>query len=106
MSFSLCAHSAHLRVSVPALLQLTLLTFLCFLHPTASLQLEMLCFCIVEHIQSTVSPAVEVEGMVLNFIIDVQDRVWLLWCEQVLIHDAQSQKMYCAMLLAVSLLCD
>ena len=21
--------------------------------------------------------------MVLNFIIDVQDRVWLLWCEQV-----------------------
>ena len=44
-------------------------------------QLELLCFCIVEHIQSTVSPPVEVQAMVLNFNIDAQDRVWLLWCE-------------------------
>jgi len=45
-------------------------------------QLKLLCLCIVEHIQSTASPPVLIEAIVLNFNIDLQDRVWLLWCEQ------------------------
>ena len=77
------AHASACPSHRPAL-QLALLTLLSILYPFALLQLEMLCFCIVEHMQSTASPAVQVEAMVLNFIIDVQDRVWLLWCEQVL----------------------
>jgi len=37
----------------------------------------------VEHIQTTSAQPIQVEALIVNFNIDPQDRVWLLWCEQV-----------------------
>jgi hypothetical protein len=63
----------------------------CVLIPMAgnvlSTQLERLCGCITEHIYLASGQQFKVMSMVLNFKIDAEDRVWLLWCEQMEVGD-------------------
>jgi hypothetical protein len=63
----------------------------CVLIPMAgnvlSTQLERLCACITEHIYLASGQQYKVMSMVINFKIDSEDRVWLLWCEQMEVGD-------------------
>ena len=63
----------------------------CVLIPTSgnaiATQLERLCGCITEHIYLVSSQQVKVLNMILNFKIDANDRVWLLWCEHMELSD-------------------
>ncbi len=63
----------------------------CVLIPMAgnvlSTQLERLCACITEHIYLASGQQFKVMSMVINFKIDSEDRVWLLWCEQMEVGD-------------------
>eukprot|EP00282_Hemiselmis_andersenii_P000384 CAMPEP_0114131620 /NCGR_PEP_ID=MMETSP0043_2-20121206/12653_1 /TAXON_ID=464988 /ORGANISM="Hemiselmis andersenii, Strain CCMP644" /LENGTH=545 /DNA_ID=CAMNT_0001225069 /DNA_START=151 /DNA_END=1784 /DNA_ORIENTATION=- len=50
-------------------------------------QLERLCGCIAEHVHLASSQQFKVMSMIINFKIDSEDRVWLLWCEQLEVGD-------------------
>ena len=50
-------------------------------------QLERLCGCIAEHVHLASAQQFKVASMILNFKIDSEDRVWLLWCEQLEVAD-------------------
>ena len=52
-----------------------------------STQLERLCSCIAEHMHLASQQMYKVNSMVLTFKIDSEDRVWLLWCEQLEVGD-------------------
>eukprot|EP00960_Hanusia_phi_P062950 765309-Hanusia_phi.AAC.5 len=49
--------------------------------------LERLCACIAEHVNLVSNQLYTVTHMVLNFKIDSEDRVWLLWCEHLEVSD-------------------
>ena len=51
------------------------------------MQLERLCACISEHINLVSNQLFTVTHMVVNFKIDSEDRVWLLWCEHLEVSD-------------------
>lgn len=50
-------------------------------------QLERLCDTIAEHLHLASQQQYKVSSMVINFKIDNEDRVWLLWCEQLEVQD-------------------
>ena len=50
-------------------------------------QLERLCSCIAEHLHLASQQLYKVTSMVITFKIDSEDRVWLLWCEQLEVGD-------------------
>jgi len=52
-------------------------------------QLERLCSCIAEHMHLASQQLYKVTSMVITFKIDGEDRVWLLWCEQLEVGDDQ-----------------
>jgi hypothetical protein len=52
-------------------------------------QLERLCSCIAEHMHLASQQLYKVTSMVITFKIDSEDRVWLLWCEQMEVGDDQ-----------------
>ena len=52
-------------------------------------QLERLCTCIAEHMHLASQQMYRVTSMVITFKIDSEDRVWLLWCEQLEVGDDQ-----------------
>jgi hypothetical protein len=52
-------------------------------------QLERLCSCIAEHMHLASQQMYKVTSMVITFKIDSEDRVWLLWCEQLEVGDDQ-----------------
>jgi hypothetical protein len=54
-------------------------------------QLERLCACIAEHVHLASQQMYKVSTMIVNFKIDSEDRVWLLWCEQLEVTDDQGR---------------
>eukprot|EP00961_Rhodomonas_salina_P207918 2806059-Rhodomonas_salina.3 len=56
-------------------------------------QLERLCDTIAEHLHLASQQQYKVSSMVINFKIDNEDRVWLLWCEQLEVQDEMGNKL-------------
>ena len=59
-----------------------------------SSQLEKLCGCLSAHINLASQHRFVVQRMVANFRIDEEDRVWLLWVEDMVIDDELNPRKY------------